>query len=184
MRWLILFSIVLAQVRFRPLASRADCRRSVSSPRTPSLSYVPRLACCSPLTRSSQAQNLQAFVMAVSKCQTLIPLPYLIFVQLIVFLRASLLRCFPADPSPALAMIRSIQKLSGTALVADAFILFGLVYIFSTEVGVLAEHGLADVKAFNSKDFPLLIGYVSPSLLQRELTGAVRRCLRSRVSVS
>ena len=55
-------------------------------------------------------------------------------------------------------MIRNIQKLSGTALVADAFILFGLVYIFSNEIGVLVDHGIADVKLFNSKDFPLLIG--------------------------
>jgi len=55
-------------------------------------------------------------------------------------------------------MIRNIQKLSGTALIADAFILFGLVYIFSNEIGVLAEHGVAKVEYFNSKDFPLLIG--------------------------
>jgi hypothetical protein len=57
-------------------------------------------------------------------------------------------------------MIRNIQKLSGTALIADAFILFGLVYIFSNEIAVLADNGLADVKLFNAKDFPLLIGYV------------------------
>ena len=55
-------------------------------------------------------------------------------------------------------MIRNIQKLSGTALVADAFILFGLIYIFSNEIKVLADHGIADVKMFNKKDFPLLIG--------------------------
>lgn len=55
-------------------------------------------------------------------------------------------------------MIRNIQKLSGTALIADAFILFGLVYIFSNEIAVLADNGLADVKWFNAQDFPLLIG--------------------------
>lgn len=55
-------------------------------------------------------------------------------------------------------MIRNIQKLSGTALVADAFILFGLIYIFSNEIKVLADNGLADVKLFNPRDFPLLIG--------------------------
>ena len=58
-------------------------------------------------------------------------------------------------------MIRNIQKLSGTALVADAFILFGLIYIFATEIGVLADNGLADIKLFNAKDFPLLIGFVA-----------------------
>lgn len=56
-------------------------------------------------------------------------------------------------------MIRNIQKLSGTALVADAFILFGLIYIFSTEIGVLADNGLADIQLFNQKNFPLLIGF-------------------------
>lgn len=60
-------------------------------------------------------------------------------------------------------MIRNIQKLSGTALVADAFILFGLVYIFSNEFKVLAENGIADVALFNWKDFPLLIGCASQS---------------------
>ncbi|GAA5953231.1 hypothetical protein JCM3765_007448 [Sporobolomyces pararoseus] len=90
------------------------------------------------------SQNLQAFFMAVSNCRTYISIPYLIMAQLVVFL--------------PLAMIRNIQKLSGTALVADAFILFGLVYIFSNEIGVLVDHGIADVKLFNSKDFPLLIG--------------------------
>lgn len=55
-------------------------------------------------------------------------------------------------------MIRNIQKLSGTALVADAFILIGLIYIFANEIKVLADHGLADIQLFNSQDFPLLIG--------------------------
>ena len=63
--------------------------------------------------------------------------------------------------STAFAMIRNIQKLSGTALVADAFILFGLIYIFSNEIKVLADHGIADIQLFNKKDFPLLIGCVT-----------------------
>lgn len=90
------------------------------------------------------SQNLQAFFMAVTNCRTYISIPYLIMAQLVVFL--------------PLAMIRNIQKLSGTALIADAFILFGLVYIFSNEIGVLVDHGIADVRLFNSRDFPLLIG--------------------------
>ncbi|KAK4698377.1 solute carrier family 36 (proton-coupled amino acid transporter), partial [Phenoliferia sp. Uapishka_3] len=90
------------------------------------------------------SQNLQAFFMAVTNCRTFIPLPLLILAQLLIFL--------------PLAMIRNIQKLSGTALIADAFILFGLVYIFSTEFKVLADFGIADIAWFNPKDFPLLIG--------------------------
>ncbi|KAM0791921.1 hypothetical protein ACM66B_004175 [Microbotryomycetes sp. NB124-2] len=90
------------------------------------------------------SENLQAFIMAVSNCAKYVDIKYLIFAQLVIFL--------------PFAMIRNIQKLSGTALVADAFILFGLVYIFSNEIKVLSDMGIADVKMFNKKDFPLLIG--------------------------
>ncbi|GAA6050980.1 hypothetical protein JCM3770_005353 [Rhodotorula araucariae] len=90
------------------------------------------------------SQNLQAFFMAVTNCRTYISVPYLIMAQLVIFL--------------PLALIRNIQKLSGTALVADAFILIGLIYIFGNEIKVLVDHGAADVALFNKKDFPLLIG--------------------------
>ncbi|BGP50944.1 hypothetical protein JCM10450v2_006870 [Rhodotorula kratochvilovae] len=90
------------------------------------------------------SQNLQAFFMAVTNCKTYISVPYLIMAQLVIFL--------------PLALIRNIQKLSGTALVADAFILIGLIYIFGNEIKVLVDHGAADVALFNKKDFPLLIG--------------------------
>lgn len=116
--------------------------------------------------------------MAVSNCRTFISIPVLILAQLVVFLRKiafldvsradSVLTRF-LNALVALAMIRNIQKLSGTALVADAFILFGLVYIFSNEIGVILDHGIANVELFNSKDFPLLIGSVLTCLL-RSLT--------------
>lgn len=92
------------------------------------------------------ADNLQAFIMAVTKCGTFVPIHYLIFGQIVVFL--------------PLALIRNIAKLSGTALVADAFILIGLVYIGSNEFATIANRGVAEVALFNPKDFPLLIGYV------------------------
>lgn len=58
-----------------------------------------------------------------------------------------------------LALIRDLAKLSTTALVADAFILVGLVYIFSSEASILIEKGVAaDVKLWNERDFPLFIG--------------------------
>lgn len=57
------------------------------------------------------AENLQAFILAVTDCKTFVATRWLIFAELIVFL--------------PLAMIRNITKLSGTALVADAFILIG-----------------------------------------------------------
>jgi proton-coupled amino acid transporter len=90
------------------------------------------------------AENLQAFILAVSKCKHLVSTTKLIFAQLVLFL--------------PLALVRNLAKLSTTALVADAFILVGLVYLFSMEANVIANHGVADVKWFNEKDFPLLIG--------------------------
>ncbi|KAI0303608.1 amino acid transporter [Multifurca ochricompacta] len=90
------------------------------------------------------AENLQSFVLAASRCTTLIPVQYLILMQLIIFL--------------PLALVRNLAKLSTLALVADVFILAGLVYIFGSEAGVIAQRGIAKVEMFNPKDFPLLIG--------------------------
>ena len=90
------------------------------------------------------AQNLQAFVLAVTHCQTLIPTVYFILAQCAIFL--------------PLSLVRRIAKLSSTALVADVFILFGIIYLFSYEIKQVANHGMADVIQFNSKSFPLFIG--------------------------
>ncbi len=92
------------------------------------------------------AENLQSFVYAASRCTSFIPVQYLILLQLIIFL--------------PMALIRNLAKLSTTALVADVFILAGLVYIFGSEFGFIAQRGIAKVDLFNPKDFPLLIGYV------------------------
>lgn len=90
------------------------------------------------------AENLQGFILAASRCTTYIPVQYLILMQLVIFL--------------PLALIRNLAKLSTTALVADVFILAGLIYIFGSEFGIIAERGIAKVQLFNPKDFPLLIG--------------------------
>ncbi|KAH0585383.1 hypothetical protein H2248_008620 [Termitomyces sp. 'cryptogamus'] len=90
------------------------------------------------------AENFQAFVMGITHCFKLIPMQYLILLQLIIFV--------------PLALVRDIAKLSGTALIADAFILAGLVYIFGSEMSILGSNGIADVKMFNPKEFSLFIG--------------------------
>lgn len=92
------------------------------------------------------ASSLQAFIMTVTNCTTYISTLRLILAQLVVFL--------------PLALIRNLARLSTTALIADAFVLVGLVYIFGNEFAFLGSHGVADVKMFNSKDFALLIGFV------------------------
>jgi len=74
----------------------------------------------------------------------LISLQSFILMQLVIFL--------------PLALIRNLAKLSTTALVADAFILAGLIYIFGSEIAVIANNGPAEVKLFNAKEFPLFIG--------------------------
>jgi len=90
------------------------------------------------------AENLQAFIRTVSDCSTNISTLRLILAQLVVFL--------------PLAMVRNLEKLSTTALIADGFILVGLVYIFGNEFAVLGANGVADVKMFNPTDYALLIG--------------------------
>lgn len=114
MRYLILFSIVVSQIGF------------VSA-------YTIFVA-----------ENLKAFVLAITKCETDWPVQYFILMQLVIFL--------------PLALIRNLAKLSASALIADAFILAGLIYIFGSEMSFIGEQGIAQVQMFNHKDFPLFVG--------------------------
>lgn len=84
---------------------------------------------------------------------------YFIIMQSIVFL--------------PLSLIRDIVKLSTTALVADAFILVGLVYIFGSEIGLVIERGTRDVRLFNPKDFSLFVGYVFQVLFGESVHSAI-----------
>jgi len=91
------------------------------------------------------SQNLQAFVLAVTNCRQNIDIKAMIFMQLIIFL--------------PLSLIRDISKLGGTALVADFFILLGLIYLYYYDIFTLAKnHGIADIINFNPDDWPLFIG--------------------------
>lgn len=91
------------------------------------------------------AQSLQALVEAISNCKTDIPLHYLIIVQILMFV--------------PLAMIRKIQKLSVFALIADAFILIGLVYLYYYDFLTLFVEGVGRVQwIINESSFPMFIG--------------------------
>lgn len=90
------------------------------------------------------AENLQSFIYSASGCVHFIPVAYLIVVQIVVFIPMSL--------------IRNLAKLSTAALVADVFIVAGLVYIFGSEMGIIRERGIAKVELFNPKDFALFVG--------------------------
>lgn len=91
------------------------------------------------------AQSLQALIEAISHCKTDVPLQYLILVQIAMFV--------------PLAMIRKIQKLSIFALIADAFILIGLVYLYYYDFLTLALEGIGKVEwIVNASSFPMFIG--------------------------
>ncbi|KAG0176764.1 neutral amino acid transporter [Apophysomyces sp. BC1034] len=58
-----------------------------------------------------------------------------------------------------LAMIRRIQKLSAFALIADLFILIGLVYLYYYDFWMLSTNGFGNVEwIINAKSFPTFIG--------------------------
>lgn len=92
------------------------------------------------------AENIRAFFLAVmpdtvSSLSTM----RLIIVQLLVLI--------------PLAMVRNISKLGPVALLADAFILFGLGYINCYNIAGLATRGMEpSVRLFNSDTFTLTIG--------------------------
>lgn len=90
------------------------------------------------------SKNLQAFILAVTDCETVISIRWLIFMQMVVFLPFSLLR--------------DIGKLGFTALIADAFILIGLAYLFYYDIFTLSTKGLSDIIYFNKDDWTLFIG--------------------------
>jgi proton-coupled amino acid transporter len=58
-----------------------------------------------------------------------------------------------------LALIRNISKLGPAALLADVFILIGIVYIWYYDIAALSQRGMdSTVKLFNPRDFTLTIG--------------------------
>ncbi|KXS99961.1 hypothetical protein AC578_817 [Pseudocercospora eumusae] len=91
------------------------------------------------------AENLRAFVLAVTRCKTDLKVGYMILMQMIIFLPMSLYR-----------NINHIQKM---ALLADIFILLGLVYVYYYDVyTIVRQHGIADIQNFNANYWTLLIG--------------------------
>lgn len=92
------------------------------------------------------AENLASFLNAVtSSSEAPLSGKALIAVQLVVLI--------------PLALIRNISKLGPAALLADVFILFGLVYIWYYDIATLASQGIhPTVEIFNPRDFTLTIG--------------------------
>ncbi|KAJ7315625.1 transmembrane amino acid transporter protein-domain-containing protein [Mycena albidolilacea] len=105
------------------------------------------------------AQNLQALLMGLTHCQHLVDIKYFILVQLVVL--------FP------LVLIRDLAKLSSTALIGDAFILVRLVYIFGSEISIVAMPCIADVRLFNPWDFSLFVGVAVFTVFMFKRVGVV-----------
>jgi len=92
------------------------------------------------------AENMYSFFQAVLKSRNLpIGINTFIALQLILLI--------------PLALIRNISKLGPAALLADVFILIGVVYIWQYDIRSLAEFGVNEsVKLFSPSTFPLTIG--------------------------
>lgn len=93
------------------------------------------------------AENLWSFLDAVTKGKNSLGLevPALIGLQLL--------------PLIPLALIRNISKLGPVALIADVFILIGLVYIWYFDIRTLVTRGMEpSVQLFNPSAFTLTIG--------------------------
>jgi proton-coupled amino acid transporter len=91
------------------------------------------------------SENLQAFILAVSDCKTEISIKYLILMQMIIFL--------------PLSLYRNIQNIQKIAIVADVFILLGLLYLYYFDIFTLVHQGgISDIKMFNKNDWTLFIG--------------------------
>ncbi|KAM6538641.1 Hypothetical protein NCS54_00045800 [Fusarium falciforme] len=93
------------------------------------------------------AENLWAFLDAVTAGDhnLMLSVPTLIALQLLILI--------------PLALIRNISKLGPAALLADAFILIGIVYIWYYDVAALSRNGIdPTVRLFNPSDFPLTVG--------------------------
>ncbi|KEY65709.1 hypothetical protein S7711_07535 [Stachybotrys chartarum IBT 7711] len=100
---------------------------------------------CSGLIFTSE--NLWAFLNAFTAVRHSLDIgvPALIAIQLVLLI--------------PLALIRNISKLGPAALLADAFIMIGLVYIWYYDISSLATKGISPtVRLFNPSDFALTIG--------------------------
>lgn len=91
------------------------------------------------------SENIQAFVLAVSRCRATLEVKWVILAQMIFFMPISLYR-----------NINNIQKM---ALLADLFILLGLVYLYYYDIKtIVMRPGFADFVNFNPSSWTLLIG--------------------------
>lgn len=91
------------------------------------------------------SENLQAFILAVSKCKTFIDIRLMILMQLVIFL--------------PLSLYRNLNNISYIVYIADIFIVLGLIYLYYFDIATLvSQGGVSDITMFNPKSWTLFIG--------------------------
>ncbi|GMM32921.1 Avt3 protein [Saccharomycopsis crataegensis] len=88
------------------------------------------------------AQNLRSVLVALFGKD--ISISFLIFSQLVIFI--------------PLSLTRKISKLSGTALIADFFILLGIIYIYYNCAFEIVRNNVKHVEFFNPNEWTVFIG--------------------------
>ncbi|KAJ2849336.1 hypothetical protein IWW36_002694 [Coemansia brasiliensis] len=90
------------------------------------------------------ATNLRDLFNAVTKCQWRLTLDVWVVIQMVLLV--------------PLCLVRHIKGLSGIALLADVFIVVGLVYVWTMDVSTLAHLGMGHVQNFNPENYALFLG--------------------------
>ncbi|KAJ1991215.1 hypothetical protein GGI25_005401 [Coemansia spiralis] len=90
------------------------------------------------------ATNMRDLFNAVTDCNHRMPLSFWVVIQLIVL--------------APLCLIRHIKGLSSIALLADLFIVAGLIYVWWMDVSKISKLGIEYVRNFNPEDYSLFIG--------------------------
>jgi len=91
------------------------------------------------------ATNLRYLTLLASGCKWDFPFWFFIAVQVLIYV--------------PLSWVRKIKSFSITSLIADVFILVGLIYILSFDIFKISAQGVAkDLLWINFESFPLLIG--------------------------
>ncbi|KAJ1738330.1 hypothetical protein LPJ78_005696 [Coemansia sp. RSA 989] len=90
------------------------------------------------------ATNLRDLFNAVTRCQWRLTLGVWVIVQMAVLV--------------PLCLVRHIKGLSGIALLADVFIVVGLLYVWTMDISSLAHLGMGHVQNFNPENYALFLG--------------------------
>ncbi|KAJ1728717.1 hypothetical protein LPJ61_003883, partial [Coemansia biformis] len=90
------------------------------------------------------ATNMRDLFNAVTSCEYRLPLGFWVIIQMVVL--------------APLCLVRHIKGLSGIALLADVFIIAGLVYVWSVDAATISRLGVSYTRNFNPDNYALFLG--------------------------